>query len=78
MSIKRPSFDSLRLRPKIGREPVLFKEAQALMPPSDPSGGMPPDVGQSPVTGNPDEMQAPSRQTSASSRTTSGHWPTSS
>lgn len=59
MSIKRPSFDSLRLRPKIGREPVLFKEAQALMPPSDPSGGMPPDVGQSPVTGNPDEMQAP-------------------
>ena len=55
---KRPSFDSLRLRPKIGREPVLFKEGQALMQP-DPSGGVPPDVGQSPVTGNPDEMQAP-------------------
>ena len=53
----RPTFDSLRLRPHVGRETLLFKEAQG--GPGGPGGGMPPDVGQSPVTGNPDEMQAP-------------------
>ena len=57
-TIKRPTFESLKLRPKIGREPILFKESQAMMP-GDPAGGIPPDMGQSPVTGNPDEMQAP-------------------
>lgn len=50
-----PTFDSLRLRPRVGREPILFKESQAGMP----AGGLPPDMGQSPVTGSPDEMQAP-------------------
>ena len=54
----RPTFDSLRLRPHVGRETLLFKEAQG-GPGGAPGGGMPPDVGQSPVTGNPDEMQAP-------------------
>lgn len=54
----RPTFDSLKLRPHVGRENILFKEAQAGMP-GEPPGGMPPDVGQSPQTGNPDEMQAP-------------------
>ena len=51
----RPTFDSLRMRPKIGREALIFKEAQ--MPGA--GGEMPPDIGMSPVTGNPDEMQAP-------------------
>lgn len=54
----RPSFESLRIRPHVGRETIIFKEAQAGMP-GEPPGGMPPEVGQSPVTGNPDEMQAP-------------------
>lgn len=54
----RPTFDSLRIVPKVGRETILFKEAQAGMP-GEPPGGMQPDVGQSPQTGNPDEMQAP-------------------
>lgn len=54
----RPTFDSLKVVPKVGRETILFKEAQAAMP-GDPMGGMPPEVGQSPQTGNPDEMQAP-------------------
>ena len=53
----RPTFDSLKLRPSVGRETILFKEAQAM--PGEPPGGMPPEVGQSPQTGNPDEMQAP-------------------
>ena len=55
----RPTFDSLKLRPHVGRENILFKEAQAEMPAGAPPGGMPPEVGQSPQTGNPDEMQAP-------------------
>ena len=54
----RPTFDSLIIRPKAGRENLIFKEAQAGMP-GEPPGGMPPEMGQSPVTGNPDEMQAP-------------------
>jgi len=54
----RPTFDSLRIRPSIGKSTILFKEAQEL-PPGAPPGGMPPEAGQSPVTGNPDEMQAP-------------------
>lgn len=53
--MSRPTFDSLKIRPHVGRDTILFKEAQAGMP----GGGMPPDVGQSPVVGNPDEMQAP-------------------
>jgi len=53
----RPTFDSLKLRPSVGRDTILFKEAQAM--PGEPPGGMPPEVGQSPQTGNPDEMQAP-------------------
>ena len=53
--MSRPTFDSLRIRPHVGKELLLFKESQAMMP----EGGMQPDVGQSPVTGNPDEMQAP-------------------
>ena len=52
---KRPTFASLKLNTRIGQEPILFKDAQAGMPP----GGMQPDIGQSPVSGNPDEMQAP-------------------
>ena len=56
--MNRPTFDSLILTPKIGSEPILFKESQAGMP-ADAAGGMPPEIGQSPVTGNPDEMQAP-------------------
>ena len=56
--MSRPTFESLKLRPHVGKEPIIFKEAQD-MPPGAPPGGMPPDVGQSPVTGNPDEMQAP-------------------
>ena len=55
----RPTFDSLKIRPVAGRENILFKEAQAEMPAGAPPGGMPPEVGQSPQTGNPDEMQAP-------------------
>ena len=55
----RPTFDSLKIRPHVGRENILFKEAQAEMPAGAPPGGMPPEVGQSPQTGNPDEMQAP-------------------
>lgn len=51
----RPTFDSLRISPKVGRDTILFKEAQAAMP----GAGMSPEMGQSPVTGNPDEMQAP-------------------
>lgn len=53
----RPTFDSLKISPRVGRETILFKEGQDMagMPP----GGMQPEVGQSPVTGNPDEMQAP-------------------
>lgn len=54
----RPTFDSLKLRPCVGKETILFKVAQD-MPPGAPAGGMQPDVGQSPQTGNPDEMQAP-------------------
>ena len=53
----RPTFDSLKLRPHVGHDNIIFKEAQA--EPGMPPGGMPPEVGQSPVTGNPDEMQAP-------------------
>lgn len=53
--MSRPTLESLRIHPKIGREAVMFKEAQI----AGPEGGMAPDVGQSPVTGNPDEMQAP-------------------
>lgn len=56
--MSRPTFESLKLRPHVGKETIIFKEAQD-MPPGAPPGGMPPDVGQSPVTGNPDEMQAP-------------------
>lgn len=56
--MSRPTFESLKLRPHVGKETLIFKEAQD-MPPGAPPGGMPPDVGQSPVTGNPDEMQAP-------------------
>jgi len=55
----RPTFDSLKIRPSVGRTMILFKEAQADMPAGAPPGGMPPEVGQSPQTGNPDEMQAP-------------------
>lgn len=55
---KRPTYESLMLRPEIGRKTVLFKESQAAMP-GEPPGGMLPEMGQSPVTGNPDEMQAP-------------------
>lgn len=51
----RPTFDSLKIKADVGQEPILFKESQAAMP----EGGMPPEMGQSPVTGNPDEMQAP-------------------
>lgn len=51
----RPTFESLKLRPNVGRENIIFKEAQAGMPPE----GMQPEIGQSPQTGNPDEMQAP-------------------
>lgn len=54
----RPTFESLKLSTRVGRENLLFKEAQAGMP-GEPPGGMPPEVGQSPQTGNPDEMQAP-------------------
>lgn len=57
MASNRPTFDSLRIKPRVGSEMLLFKEAQ--MAPPGPEGGMPPSVGQSPVTGNPDEMQAP-------------------
>ena len=53
--MSRPTLESLRIHPKIGREAVMFKEAQI----AGPEGGMAPEVGQSPVTGNPDEMQAP-------------------
>ncbi len=56
--MSRPTFDSLKIRQHAGRDTILFKEAQAAMP-GEPPGGMPPEVGQSPVTGNPDEMQAP-------------------
>jgi hypothetical protein len=52
----RPTFDSLKIHPQVGQDVILFKEAQAAMP---GAGAPPPDVGQSPVTGNPDEMQAP-------------------
>ena len=55
----RPTFDSLKIRPHVGMENILFKEAQADMAAGAPPGGMPPEVGQSPQTGNPDEMQAP-------------------
>lgn len=51
----RPTFDSLKIRPHVGRDTILFKEAQAEMP----AGGIQPEVGQSPQVGNPDEMQAP-------------------
>lgn len=54
----RPTFDSLKFRPVVGKETILYKEAQG-MPPGAPPGGMAPDVGQSPQTGNPDEMQTP-------------------
>ena len=57
--MSRPTFDSLKIRPHVGRENILFKEAQAEMPAGAPPGGMPPEPGQSPQTGNPDEMQAP-------------------
>ena len=53
--MSRPTFDSLKIRPHVGRDMILFKAAQAGMP----GGGLPPEVGQSPVTGNADEMQAP-------------------
>ena len=56
--MSRPTFDSLMIRPHVGSDTILFKEAQASMP-AGPGGGLPPDVGQSPVVGNPDEMQAP-------------------
>ena len=56
--MSRPTFDSLMIRPHVGRDTILFKEAQASMP-AGPGGGLPPDLGQSPVVGNPDEMQAP-------------------
>lgn len=51
----RPTFESLRIHPSLGKGTILFKQAQM----GAPGGGMPPDVGQSPVTGSPDEMQAP-------------------
>lgn len=51
----RPTLDSLRIHPKFGRDNIIFKEAQM----AGPEGGLPPEVGQSPVSGNPDEMQAP-------------------
>ena len=54
----RPTFESLMIRPHVGGSTILFKEAQAMMP-MGPQEGMPQDMGQSPVTGNPDEMQAP-------------------
>lgn len=50
----RPTFESLRIHPSIGRSTILFKQAQMGAP-----GGISPEMGQSPVTGNPDEMQAP-------------------
>ena len=53
----RPTFDSLRMHPSVGNETIMFKSAQAGM--AGVEGGIPPEVGQSPVTGNPDEMQAP-------------------
>ena len=53
--MSRPTFDSLKIRPHVGHDMILFKAAQAGMP----VGGMQPEVGQSPVTGNADEMQAP-------------------
>ena len=56
--MSRPTFNSLKIHPHVGRETMIYKDAQAGMP-GEPPGGMPPDVGQSPVTGNPDEMQAP-------------------
>lgn len=52
----RPTLESLRIRPAVGRGTIMFKEAQMAGP---EAGGMPPEMGQSPVTGNPDEMQAP-------------------
>lgn len=51
----RPTFNSLKLNMSYGQDALIFKEAQAGGPP----GGMPPEMGQSPVTGNPDEMRAP-------------------
>jgi len=57
MASSRPTFDSLRISPKIGLGTLIFKEAQ-MAAPGGPEG-IPPDPGQSPVTGNPDEMQAP-------------------
>ena len=56
--MSRPTFESLKLRPYVGKETILFKESQD-MGAGAPPGGMPPEVGQSPQTGNPDEMQAP-------------------
>jgi len=53
----RPSYNSLKLNTDIGRSAILYKESQDMG--MGAPGGMPPDVGQSPVTGNPDEMQAP-------------------
>lgn len=54
----RRSFDSLKIRPHVGHDTIIFKEAQ-MGGPGAPDGGMPPSVGQSPVTGSPDEMQVP-------------------
>lgn len=51
----RPTFESLRVHPNIGTETIMFKSAQM----AGMEGGVPPEMGQSPVTGNPDEMQAP-------------------
>ena len=56
--MSRPTLESLRINPKFGRDTIMFKEAQ-MGGPAGPDGGMPPEMGQSPVTGNPDEMQAP-------------------
>ena len=56
--MSRPTLESLRIHPKFGRDTIMFKEAQ-MGGPAGPDGGMPPEMGQSPVTGNPDEMQAP-------------------
>ena len=53
--MSRPTYDSLKIHPHVGRDMMLFKDAQAGMP----VNGMPPEVGQSPQVGNPDEMQAP-------------------
>ena len=36
--MSRPTFDSLKIRPHVGRDTILFKEAQAGMPAGGPGG----------------------------------------